>query len=121
MVTAIFCAVALLPVDSILVDAPVAHSGNAGLRYRGASSDHLAPSAVPDESSGALLDHLHAKRSRHVRFIAVALDGDILRSVECFVCTAIVHPLGICLRGTLVATYGESCKINSSSIERNEF
>lgn len=86
---------------------------------------------LTDKSSWALLDHLHAERTRHVGLIAVALDGNVLRPIECLVCTAIVHPLGIGLRGTLIATYGESCKEsmeeggegcrNSSSIEKNEF
>ena len=42
-------AVALLPVDPVLQDAPVAHARHAGVGHGGATPDHHAPPTVPCE------------------------------------------------------------------------
>lgn len=107
-VTAVLRAVALLPVDAVLVDAPIANSRHACLRHGGTSPDHMSPPTVPDEASGTLLDDFHAKRPGHVRFVAVALDGDVLGSVEPLVGAATVHSFGVCSRRALVTTDGKT-------------
>lgn len=46
-VASVVRAVALLPVDAVLEDAPVAHAGHARVRHGHAPSDHHPPTTVP--------------------------------------------------------------------------
>lgn len=64
---------------------------------------------LTDEASGTLLDDFHAKRPGHVRLVAVALDGDVLGSVEPLVGAATVHSFGVCSRRALVTADGKTC------------
>ena len=83
-------AVALFPVDAVLEDAPVAHSGDSGVRDGGATADHLPPATVPNEAPRALLHDLDAEGARSVGLVRVALHWDISLWLERPVDTAVV-------------------------------
>jgi len=51
-IAAIAGAVALFPVNAVLVDAPITHTSNSGIRNGRASSDDLTPTTVPWRING---------------------------------------------------------------------
>lgn len=59
-----------------------------------------------DEASWSLLNHLHAERTRHVRLVTVAFDGDVFSAIETLVGSAAVVSFSILLRRALIAAYG---------------
>ena len=72
-VAAVLAAVTLLPVDSVLQDAPVTDARHSRVRHRGAPSEHLPPPPVPDEAPRSLLDDLDTEGAGRVALVTVAL------------------------------------------------
>ena len=76
-VTTVLTAVALLPVDPVLEDAPVTDARHSGVGDGGAPSEDLSPPSVPDEASRSLLDDLDPEGSGRVALVTVALHGGV--------------------------------------------
>ena len=72
-VAAVLAAVTLLPVDSVLQDAPVTDARHSRVRHRGAPSEHLPPPPVPDEAPRSLLDDLDTEGAGGVTLVTVTL------------------------------------------------
>lgn len=56
-----------------------------------------------------LLYDFHAKRSWHMRLVAVTFDGNVLGFIESFVCTTTIYSFLILLRWTLIASDWYGC------------
>ena len=76
-ITAIMRAVAFFPVHTVGQDPPIAYTRHTSVWYWGTPTNDLSPSSVPYKPPGPLFGDFNTKRARGMRFIGVALYGNI--------------------------------------------
>lgn len=128
MIAGIVRTITFFPVVAVFINTPIANTSDTSLGYRCTQTDNMTPSSIPwyqmkkwkekkcngdvkqhlfsltNETTRSLLHNLLTKWTRHVWFIAVAFDCNVLRWIEFLVCTTAVDTFWVGLRWTLIAS-----------------
>lgn len=133
----IFSTITLFPIDTVLINSPITHTSYTCICDWCTTTNYLSPSTVPCvienyfneialvvwikltyKTSRSLLNDLHTKWSRHMWFIAITFDSNVLCLIETHVGTTIIYTFWVCLRWALIATncvnYNEKLQIELS-------
>jgi len=106
-VTSIRGTVALFPIISILIDAPIADPRHSLLRHTPTSSDDLSPPSVPHKTTGALASQFDTKGPRGVALVPLTIHGDVVVLVKAVVDPTVVKWRSLVIvTGTLITTNG---------------
>lgn len=101
-IAAIFSTIAFFPVDTVLMETPIAAPWYSTFTNLGTSSYNSTPPSIPNETTRSLLDRFIAKSSWCYSILRHTVYGRILDSVEWFVRSTIIC-LFVFITWTLVA------------------
>lgn len=104
-ITPVFGTITFLPIDTVFMKTPIATPGYATFANLRATPNNCPPPAIPNESSGSLLDGFVTKRSRCYGILGHTIDWRVFAGIERFVGSTRINWLVLITRA-LVASDG---------------